>query len=127
PAGARQPARAPAARLRRARVARDGARRRAVSGDGEVAARKMNASRHVLIVDDEPPARERLERLVGELDGWRVAGTCGSGAEALEQAARLKPDVVLLDIRMPGMSGIETAQHPSGLEAPPAVHTTTAS
>ena len=86
----------------------------------------MNASRHVLIVDDEPPARERLERLVGELDGWRVAGTCGSGAEALEQAARLKPDVVLLDIRMPGMSGIETAQHLSGLEAPPAVIFTTA-
>jgi len=86
----------------------------------------MNASRDVLIVDDEPPARERLERLVGEFDGWRVAGTCASGAEAIEQAARLKPDVVLLDIRMPGMSGIETAQHLGGLETPPAVIFTTA-
>src|SRR5690606_41622088 len=117
----------PAAGVGRAGVERDRARRRPVRGHGEVATRKMNASRDVLIVDDEPPGRERLERLVGELDGWRVAGTCASGAEAIEQAARLKPDVVLLDIRMPGMSGIETAQHPSGLEAPPAVHTTTAS
>jgi len=86
----------------------------------------MNARRDVLIVDDEPPARERLERLVGELDGWRVAATCGSGAEAIEQAARLRPNVVLLDIRMPGMSGIETARHLNGLDAPPAVIFTTA-
>jgi len=86
----------------------------------------MNAGREILIVDDEPPARERLERLVGELDGWRVAATCASGAEAIEQAAQLKPSVVLLDIRMPGMSGIETARHLSDLDAPPAVIFTTA-
>jgi len=86
----------------------------------------MSALREVLIVDDEPPARERLERLVGELDGWHVAGTCASGVEAIEQAARLKPNVVLLDVRMPGMSGIETARHLCGLEIPPAVIFTTA-
>ncbi|HEX7080937.1 MAG TPA: LytTR family DNA-binding domain-containing protein [Gammaproteobacteria bacterium] len=80
----------------------------------------------VLIVDDEPPARERLERLIGELDGFRVAGSCASGLEALAEVARLKPAIVLLDIRMPGMTGIEAARHLSALAAPPAVVFTTA-
>jgi two-component system, LytTR family, response regulator AlgR len=86
----------------------------------------MNAEVNVLIVDDEPRARERLERLLGEIDGWCFAGACGSGPEAIEHASRLRPGVVLLDIRMPGMDGIETAQHLSRLEAPPAVIFTTA-
>ncbi len=86
----------------------------------------MTARIGVLIVDDEAPARERLERLVTELDGWRVAGTAACGADALEQAARLKPGIALLDIRMPGMSGVETARHLSRLETPPAVIFTTA-
>lgn len=80
----------------------------------------------VLIVDDEAPARERLERLVGELSGWRVVESCGTGHEALGAVARLPPTVVLLDIRMPGMSGIETARHLGALESPPAVIFTTA-
>jgi two-component system response regulator AlgR len=86
----------------------------------------MSAPLPVLIVDDEPPARERLMRLVGELSGWSVAGTCGTGIEALEQVERLKPAVVLLDIRMPQMSGIEAARHLSALPAPPAIVFTTA-
>lgn len=80
----------------------------------------------VLIVDDEPPARERLERLVGELAGWRVAAICASGAEALELVTALAPEIVLLDIQMPGMSGLEAARHLATLEAPPAVIFTTA-
>ena len=80
----------------------------------------------VLIVDDEPPARERLERLVAELPGWRVVGSCGSGLEALEQVGALKPRVVLLDIRMPGMTGIEAARHLNTLAEPPAIVFTTA-
>lgn len=80
----------------------------------------------VLIVDDEPPARERLQRLVAELPGWSVAGCCASGAEALEQASRARPAIVLLDVRMPGMSGIETARRLAELPAPPAVVFTTA-
>ncbi len=80
----------------------------------------------VLIVDDEPPARERLERLVGELSEWRVAGTCGSGLEALNLVTSLSPSVVLLDIRMPGISGVEAARHLASLPAPPAVVFTTA-
>jgi two-component system response regulator AlgR len=80
----------------------------------------------VLIVDDEPPARDRLERLVGELPGWAVAAACGSGLEALDLVTTLRPAVVLLDIRMPGMTGIETARHLNTFERPPAVVFTTA-
>ncbi len=51
----------------------------------------------VLIVDDEAPARERLARLVGELEDWTVVGECATGLQALEQVARLAPAVVLLE------------------------------
>lgn len=80
----------------------------------------------VLIVDDEPPARQRLGRLLAEIDGVELAGEAATGLEALEQAARLAPDVVLLDVRMPGLDGIETAHHLGVLEEPPAVIFTTA-
>lgn len=80
----------------------------------------------VLIVDDEPPARERLERLIGELPGWTVAGSCASGTEALEQVESTRPAIVLLDVRMPGMTGIETAKRLAELPSPPAVVFTTA-
>lgn len=87
----------------------------------------MSAAPHsVLIVDDELPARERLQRLVAELSGFSVAGTCGTGTDALALVGRLKPSIVLLDIRMPGMTGIEVARHLSALEEPPAVVFTTA-
>ncbi|HET8698389.1 MAG TPA: LytTR family DNA-binding domain-containing protein [Gammaproteobacteria bacterium] len=87
----------------------------------------MNAAPlSVLIVDDELPARERLQRLVGEIGGWTVAGSCATGVEALQLATRLKPAVVLLDIRMPGLTGIEVARHLGTLEEPPAVVFTTA-
>jgi two-component system, LytTR family, response regulator AlgR len=80
----------------------------------------------VLIVDDELPARERLQRLVEELPGCDVAGVCSNGADTLPLVAKLKPSVVLLDIRMPGMTGIEVARHLGALENPPAIVFTTA-
>jgi two-component system response regulator AlgR len=80
----------------------------------------------ILIVDDELPARERLERLVAELPGCAVAATCSNGVDALALVGKLKPAVVLLDIRMPGMTGIEVARHLGALESPPAVVFTTA-
>ena len=80
----------------------------------------------VLIVDDEPPARERLGQLLAEIGGAELVGEAATGLEALEQAARLAPDVVLLDVRMPGVDGIETARHLNVLEEPPAVIFTTA-
>jgi two-component system response regulator AlgR len=87
----------------------------------------MNAEpRSVLIVDDEPPARARLRQLLEDIGGWLVAGEAAHGREALELCERLDPDVVLLDIRMPGMDGIEVARHLTALEHPPAVIFTTA-
>jgi two-component system response regulator AlgR len=74
-----------------------------------------------LVVDDEPLARERLAALIAEIVGVEVAGEAGNGVEALETVARLKPDIVLLDIRMPVMDGLEVARHLDAMEAPPAV------
>jgi two-component system response regulator AlgR len=82
--------------------------------------------RKLIIVDDEPPARERLARLVEELDAWTVAGMGATGLEAIELVKAERPAVVLLDIRMPGMSGIEAARHLAALEHPPAVVFTSA-
>jgi two-component system response regulator AlgR len=74
-----------------------------------------------LVVDDEHLARERLAALLAEIDGVELAGEAGNGVEALEAVGRLKPDLVLLDIRMPVMDGLEVARHLGALEAPPAV------
>jgi two-component system response regulator AlgR len=83
-------------------------------------------SMRALIVDDEPPARERLRRLLAGIPDVDVAGEAANGREALELCARLDPDVVLLDVRMPVMDGIEAARHLAALEDPPAVIFTTA-
>lgn len=76
---------------------------------------------NVLIVDDEPPARSRLRRLLEEHGEHSVIGEAGDGQQALEMTAGLGPDVVLLDISMPGLSGIETAHHLNALDNPPCV------
>lgn len=80
----------------------------------------------LLIVDDEPPARDRLARLLAEIPNCEVVGDAGSGLEALAAVERLDPDVVLMDVRMPGMDGLEAARHLARLEAPPAIVFTTA-
>ena len=80
----------------------------------------------VLIVDDEPLARARLRSLLGELEGYSITGEAGDGAAALASVDRGGVEIVLLDIRMPGMNGLEAARHLAELEAPPAVIFTTA-
>jgi two-component system, LytTR family, response regulator AlgR len=80
----------------------------------------------VLIVDDEAPARQRLRSLLAELDEADVVGEAVTGEQALERTIELAPDVVLLDVRMPGIDGIEAARHMNVLEQPPAVIFTTA-
>ena len=75
----------------------------------------------VLIVDDEQLARDRLDRMVAGFADYEVVGEAANGIEAVKQAASLQPEVVLLDIRMPGMDGLETARHFAELEEPPAV------
>jgi two-component system response regulator AlgR len=80
----------------------------------------------VLVVDDEQPARDRLRQILDDIEGYEVVGEAGNGEEALSLAARLAPDIVLLDIRMPGMDGIEAAHHLNSVANPPAVVFTTA-
>lgn len=75
----------------------------------------------VLLADDEAPARERLRALLQAQGGCELVGECGAGDEAVRLAAGLHPDVVLLDVRMPGMSGLEAARHIALLPDPPAV------
>jgi len=64
----------------------------------------------VLIVDDIPETRDHLSKLLGFETDVEVVGVAASGAEALEMAARLLPDVVLMDINMPEMDGIATTE-----------------
>jgi len=80
----------------------------------------------VLVVDDERPARERLRDLLAALSAYECCGEAGNGIEALRLAQTAQPDIVLLDIRMPGMDGLEAARHLAGLDRPPAVIFTTA-
>lgn len=80
----------------------------------------------MLIVDDEAPARERLRSLLAELDEADVVGEAATGEQALQRTIELAPDIVLLDVRMPGIDGIEAARHMNVLEQPPAVIFTTA-
>ena len=60
-----------------------------------------------LIVDDEPPARESLKLLLGAAADFEIAGECGHGEEALAAIAAQPPDVLFLDVQMPGMDGFE--------------------
>lgn len=80
----------------------------------------------ILIVDDEALARGRLVSLIAELNSDDVISEAEHGLAALEIVRHESPDVVLLDIRMPLMDGLEVAHHLSGLETPPAVIFTTA-
>ncbi|MBN8481949.1 MAG: response regulator, partial [Xanthomonadales bacterium] len=74
-----------------------------------------------LLVDDEPPARERLAALLGEFGDVEVIGEAGDGIAALEAVERLRPELVLLDIRMPRMDGLEAARHLASFEPTPAI------
>lgn len=80
----------------------------------------------ILIVDDEMLARERLVSLLAELDDQFAISQAEHGIEALSLINEQAPDIVLLDIRMPMMDGLEVAQHLAGLESPPAIIFTTA-
>lgn len=77
-----------------------------------------NSHLRALIVDDEPRARQFLEKLLGEHAEIEVVGSARGGAEALQMAAALTPDVVFLDIHMPDLSGLEVARHLAGTRAP---------
>lgn len=75
----------------------------------------------VLIVDDEPLARDRLQRMVMAVPGYAVVGQAGNGQEAVDMSRKTSPDIVFMDVRMPGMDGLAAAQYLAELDLPPAV------
>ena len=78
----------------------------------------------VLIVDDEPLARARLAALLGECEGVEIVGGLGDGEAALGSLGELRPDVLLLDINMPGLSGTSVAQRLAGRTRPQVIFCT---
>ena len=83
----------------------------------------------IFIVDDEPPARNRLKDLLNDCAAQfslQLVGEAGNGQEALDKLADNPAEVVLMDIRMPQMDGIELARHLNKLEHPPVIIFTTA-
>lgn len=64
----------------------------------------------ILIVDDSAPLRKSLRRFFECEPGWRVAGEASNGREAIEKAHELHPNIILLDLSMPEMNGLEAAK-----------------
>ena len=81
---------------------------------------------NILIADDETPARNRLRDLLADIENVAVVAEAKNGKEAIDLALQTKPDLMLLDIRMPLMDGIEAAQHAQKLEPAPHIIFTTA-
>jgi DNA-binding response OmpR family regulator len=78
----------------------------------------------VLIVDDEPLARQRLRHLLDEIPGTEVVGECGDGTDAAKAIADLAPDVVLLDVQMREMGGFALVETIGASQMPPVVFVT---
>jgi DNA-binding NarL/FixJ family response regulator len=75
----------------------------------------------VLLVDDQPLARAGMKLILSPADGFVIAGECSDGAEAITVAASLRPDVIVMDVRMKGMDGVEATRRLRALPDAPAV------
>lgn len=75
----------------------------------------------VIICDDERLARERLVRLLEDIGGYELVGLAEHGEQALDLVREYRPDIVLMDMRMPVMDGLTCARHLAQLESPPAI------
>lgn len=78
----------------------------------------------VLIVDDEPIARRVLAELLEEFAGVQIAGEAASGTEAVEQIAKVHPELAFLDLQMPGLDGLSVARSLRGSRLPLIVYVT---
>ncbi len=75
----------------------------------------------VLVVDDQAPFRRAMKCVVEETDGFEVVGEVDSGEGSLEAAARLAPDLVLMDVHLPGIDGLEATRRLRAAPSPPVV------
>ena len=66
--------------------------------------------KRLLVVDDHPMIRLGIETILRPRPEWEVCGTAGSGAEAIQKASELHPEIIIMDISMPGMSGLEATR-----------------
>jgi len=64
----------------------------------------------IAIVDDDPLVRMGLRAILASVENWEVVGEAGDGAEAIDLVAKEKPDLALMDVRMPGMDGLEATR-----------------
>mgnify|MGYP000974027041 CR=1 FL=1 len=81
-------------------------------------------ARRLVIADDEPLARERLRRLMQHHPDWTVVGEATTGPETVALVERVRPDVVLLDIRLPGLGGFEVVESLKGPNRPAIIFVT---
>ena len=70
----------------------------------------MQAKTKIMVVDDHPLIREGIIKTLGLEDSFEVVGKVGTGKEALEAVARARPDVILLDLNLPDISGVEVCR-----------------
>jgi DNA-binding NarL/FixJ family response regulator len=75
----------------------------------------------VLVVDDQAPFRRAMASVVEETDGFVVVGQASSGEESLELGRELRPDLVLMDVNLPGIDGLEATRRLVAGENPPVV------
>lgn len=75
----------------------------------------------VLVVDDQPLFRRTMSAVVEETDGFEMVGQASSGEEALDAAAALRPDLVLMDVNLPGIDGLDATRRLRAGEDPPVV------
>lgn len=75
----------------------------------------------VLIVDDQPPFREASRMVVELTDGFEVAGEAANGEQAIAMVGELRPDLILMDVQMPGIDGIEATRKISAMSGAPVI------
>jgi DNA-binding NarL/FixJ family response regulator len=77
---------------------------------GAYRARGGHVSKHILIVDDSALIRRIIRETLEQQNGWEVSGEAANGREAIEKAQELRPDLIVLDLAMPVMNGLEAAR-----------------
>ena len=85
---------------------------------------KSSSPIRALIVDDEPLARQRIEDLLAREDDVEIAGTAGTGPDAVQAIRSIKPDLLFLDVQMPGLTGLEVAEEIGAEKMPVTIFTT---